>query len=94
MNIFDFITTYTGIVYFGSTEINPVMATAIEWTGTVWAIFGVKALVFGHIYYHYYYTTKGKLLWPEPRTTWFLVIFNVIFFAVVINNIIRIGMKI
>lgn len=93
MNIFDFITTYAGIVHFGSKEINPVMASAIEWVGTVWAIFWVKALVFGHIYYHYYHTEKGRLLWLKPRTTWFLVLFNVMFLAVVVNNIIRIGMK-
>jgi len=93
LNIIDFITTYVGIVSFGSTEMNPIMASAIQWTGTVWAVLGVKALVFGHIYYHYYHTEKGKLLWFKPRTTWLLVAFNVMFLAVVVNNIIRIGAK-
>ncbi len=63
MNIIDFITTYVGIVSYGSVEKNIVMATAMEWTGTVWAILLLKALVFGHIYYHYYHTVKGKLQW-------------------------------
>ena len=93
LNIVDFITTYVGIMSFGTKEMNPVMATAIQWTGTVWAVFGVKALVFGHIYYHYYHTDKGRLHWLKPRTTWFLVAFNVMFLVVVSNNIIRIGMK-
>lgn len=94
LNIIDFITTYVGITFFGSTEMNPIMANAIQLTGTVWAIFGVKALVFTHIYYHYYHTEKGKLLWLKPRTSWFLGLFNIMFLVVVINNIIRIGMKI
>jgi len=85
-NIMDFVSTYIGITSFGSTEMNPVMASAIAFTGTVWAIFWVKALVFGHMYFHYYHTTKGPAMWLLPRTTWILVILNVVFLGVVINN--------
>jgi len=46
MNIFDFITTYIGIMYFGAREVNLVMATAIELVGTVWAIFGGEGIGF------------------------------------------------
>lgn len=80
-------------MYAGSTEMNPVMATAISWMGTVWAVFWVKALVFGHVYYRYYHTTSGKELWLLKSTTWMLVLFNVLFAGVVINNVIRIIMK-
>jgi len=93
LNIVDFITTYVGINYYGRTEQNPVMSTAILWMGTVWAVLIVKAIVFGGVYYRYYYTTTGQELWSQKRTVWMLVIFNVLFAGVVINNVIRILIK-
>ena len=92
LNIVDFISTYVGINVYGKTEQNPIMGYAIEWMGTVWAVLLVKAIVFAHIYYHYYYTEKGMAHWLERRTTILLILFNVLFSAVVLNNVIRIGM--
>lgn len=88
LNFIDFETTYIGIVTFSSTELNPVMSAIIAWMGTVWAIFWIKALVFGHMYYHYYHTSKGPTKWLLQRTTWILATLNIIFLSVVINNII------
>lgn len=88
LNVIDFETTYIGITSFGAIEKNFIVAYLINWFGLTIGILGLKTLVLGHVYYQYFHTEKGKELFKLPRTTYILAALNVLFIAVVVNNLI------
>ena len=87
LNVLDFQTTYIAIeVQRIADEMNPVLAWAIEATGTVWVILWIKAIVLTVIVTPYYLTSEKAKVWRRPRMTWILAALNVLYAAVVISN--------